>query len=148
MTEKIDSGDCRRRSRKRWIGVGLTFALIISIYLLVVAHENWSGAREWKRVEQKLIDGGVELELADLIPEMPSPDQNFGSHPMVQALTEFEKVDGSVVHDQPELVEQFQQLRLPVIGSSGSPLPSWQTRKRGDLSILLEMLNDIELSNG
>ncbi|MEM9283081.1 MAG: hypothetical protein AAGA96_14740 [Verrucomicrobiota bacterium] len=99
-------------------------------------------------MEQKLIDGGVELELADLIPEMPSPDQNFGSHPMVQALTEFETVDGSVVLDQPDLVERFRQLKLPDTVASGSPLPSWERRKRGDLSILIEMLGDIESSDG
>lgn len=142
MTE-ISPSPKQAKRRKILIGVGLFFLLLVSLLFLGVAYENWSGAKEWKRVEEKLIRAGVELDPKALIPASPDPESNFVSEPLLQSLFEFREPEGGeeeVVYERPELVGQFRKLQLPKPTGGGEMFPNWQLRKPADFDVVVGLL--------
>lgn len=133
-----------KKKKTIFSGTAIFLAILISLGVLVIAHENWSGAREWKRVQEKLIAGGVELSPEKLLREMPEPEQNFASLPLIHALTDFEEDDeGNLIFRNPELVEQYRSIRLPEETKSDlrfKPSPNWQHDKRADLTALAKIM--------
>ena len=134
----------KSRGKRVLIGFGIAFALIISVCVLVYAYENWSGAREWNRVRQKLVDGNVELDARNLVKELPPAEKNFGSVPMLLALTDFEVDENDdPVYRTPELVERYQSVCLPEdIRNGDNPFAQWETAKRADLPSILKKLKE------
>lgn len=121
--------------------IGVVILLLISLLILVLVHESWSGAREWSRVEKKLIEGGVELDPLKLVREAPPADRNFGAHPLLISLIQFEKgEDGELVYDDPEKVEEIRKLVAPRGPEGDYFAADWLTRERTDFESLAEVL--------
>jgi hypothetical protein len=121
--------------------IAVLIALLITLLVFVVVHENWSGAREWARVEARLIEAGVELDPKKMIGEAPPAGENFGAHPLLISLSQFETdEEGEIVYDDPETVEQIQKLAIPSDVGRQVSLASWQSRERLNLPYIAEQL--------
>ncbi len=142
MTTETDSPSPRgSRAVLVFKVIGIIILLLISLLVLVLVHENWSGAREWSRVERKLIDAGVELDPLKLMREVPPADQNFGAHPLLLSLSKFEKgEDGENVYDDPKKVEEVRKLVVPKSSGGEQYHAQWQVRKKFDLEFAAELL--------
>ena len=121
--------------------IAILIALLFTLLVFVVVHENWSGAREWARVEARLIEAGVELDPKKMIEEAPPAEENFGAHPLLISLSQFETDDeGEIVYDDSETVEKVQKLAIPSDVGRKASLATWQSRRRLNLPYIAEQL--------
>lgn len=142
MTQDSNSPS-RRRSRAERIfkGLAIALALVFSLAVLIAVHENWSGAREWERVEARLVKEGIELDARKLVGEMPPPADNFGSHPLVTSLVEFEQEeDGGILYDHPASLEKVRSLGIPEELDRSRCRPKWLQRTPPDFGYFAEEL--------
>lgn len=122
-------------------GLGIAFLLLFSLLILAWVHENWSGAREWQRVEERLIAASVEMDPQKLIPEVPAEEENFGAHPLLAALREYETDEqGEVIYDDPGTVDRVKGLAFPDEVDRGGVVANWLNRKGPDYKALADQL--------
>lgn len=116
----------------------------ITIFTLVAAAENWSGAREWEATKVVLEEENIELDFRKMIPEMPKPEDNFCATPLIRSISEFEhdrtenfedilSSTGETVYKNPEIRERFLKMRLPD-SDEKPPLPEWSLALKAELS--------------
>ena len=138
----------KKTSRKILIGLGWSLAAIITMLFLWGAWENWTGAREWENVRERLVKADVELELKKLLPEQPEQEENFFSTPSLLSLTEFsggvskslaEDNVGAIVYTYPEEREQFLKMSFPK-DIERHFFPSWSAGRKANLHALEKFL--------
>ncbi|MDF1813436.1 MAG: hypothetical protein P1V20_14660 [Verrucomicrobiales bacterium] len=134
--------------KKRLKKIAVIFATLlvvaVTLYALLGAWENWSGARKWQSTKAKLTREGVVFDYRKLLPKMPPEDQNFVRTPLLASVTDFThdrpedmasivKGTGEIIYRNPELRDRFLKLRLPV-DDSQTFLPAVEKHRRADLS--------------
>ena len=70
-----------RTARRFLIGI----AVLVTLYAVFCAEEDWRGKHEWNQYRQQLEAQGVQLNLAAFNPKPVPDDQNFAATPIVQS---------------------------------------------------------------
>jgi len=125
----------KRKLIKFAIGVGILFCLLLTFYGVWAAWENHSGARKWKATREKLIAANVELDFKKLIPDMPRPEDNFASTPLIASLVDFEidsESESGFTYENPKIRERFQAIKLPEIKGEKTS-PDWSSGELANL---------------
>lgn len=112
MTDVIKTKPSRGKRFLKCLFITLT--ILFSLIVLLVVHENWSGARAWQQVSAQMTEAGVELDYRKLLPDLPAADQNFGAIPILAAQSDFTIGEGSGIdYRNSGLVENFRAMTLP-----------------------------------
>ncbi|NNE91150.1 MAG: hypothetical protein HKN23_05845 [Verrucomicrobiales bacterium] len=145
MKDPLESAENAPRKRSHLqtagIGCGLTAALVVVLAVVTVIIENRSGAREWKRVHEKLVAENVELDPKKILPPLPAPEENFGAEPMIASLGNYRQDEsGNVIYGDPELAERFSAMSLRDILDAEKPNPNRATGKPADFAAVAEAM--------
>lgn len=121
----------------------MVLGLLISLVILAAVFENWRGAREWKQTRALLEKKDITTDFMTLIPEAPSPEKNFASHPLIRSLTDFDDTKEGIEYRNEKLVERFRELTITRLGSSSSKPSSsdWEKRLRISFPVVVEYLD-------
>ena len=65
-----------------WRGVLFLLAAFVTLVALLLAEENWRGARAWQNYKREMEGKGESFDAARLIPPKVPDDQNFGMTPL------------------------------------------------------------------
>src|SRR5271157_2193687 len=64
-----------------WRGALFLLAALITLVALLLAEENWRGARAWQNYKREMEAKGEHFDIARLIPPKVPDDQNFAMTP-------------------------------------------------------------------
>ena len=105
----------------------LAVPILITLYLLAVAIENWRGARAWKEAEVMLAEAGETADFAEIRDRwdegMPPEADNFAAIPLLDSLVNFRRDPGPGILDggpnlyaDPDSRDRFRLLMIPYEG--------------------------------
>jgi hypothetical protein len=113
--------------KHRWVRVtAWIFVSLVTLYLLLWAALNWTGARMLRAAEARIKAAGESVELRDILPDPVNDEQNFCAIPVLKDLALV--IDGDAAKGEPAAKRE----RLKSLGFWMSD----PTRHRGRKSVL------------
>ena len=86
--------------KRRWVRVtAWIFVSLVTLYLLLWAALNWTGARMLRAAEARIKAAGENVELRDVFPDPVADEQNFCAIPILKDLALV--IDGDAAKGEP-----------------------------------------------